>query len=108
MSPRAVVSSHRGIISENLDAEFDRFEKTIDERDQKILALLESKKTVDQLVECSPIYGGFPYARSLLRFWEAQMIKKHLEELETIGKIRRLGNSYVKSQETCRRYLSPD
>ena len=99
LSPRIVVSSHRGIISENLDAEFDRFQRTIDERDQKILALLESKKTVDQLVKCSPIYGGFPRATSLLRFWEAQMIKKHLEELETLGKVKRLGNSYIRITE---------
>jgi len=99
LSPKVVVSSHRGIISENIDAEFDRFQRTIDERDKKILALLESKKTVDQLVESAPIYGGFPRAKSLLQFWETQMIKKHLEELETIGKVRRFGNSYVKITE---------
>jgi len=47
----------------------------------------------------APIYGGFLRAKSLLPFWEAQMIKKHLEELETVGKVRRLGNSYFKITE---------
>jgi glyoxylase-like metal-dependent hydrolase (beta-lactamase superfamily II) len=97
MLPRVVVSAHRGIISENMDAEFDRFQTRLDERDEKILSLLESKKTMAQLVECSPIYGGFPYAESLLRYWEDQMIKKHLKQLEIIGKVKKLGNSYVKT-----------
>lgn len=99
LSPRVVVSSHRGIIAENIDAEFDKFQRRIDERDEKILSLLESKKTIDQLVECAPIYGGFPYAELLLRFWEGQMIGKHLERLEIDGKVRRLGNFYTNISE---------
>ena len=99
LSPKVVVSSHRGIITENIDAEFDQFYKIIDERNEKILSLLESEKTFDQLVECAPIYGGFPYAKSLLRYWEGQMIKKHLEQLEIDGKVKRLKNlRFVKIQ----------
>ena len=97
LSPKVVVSSHRGIITKNIDAEFDKFYKRIDERDEKILFLLESEKTMDQLLGCAPIYGKFPYAGSLLCYWEGQMIKKHLEQLETDGKVKRHGNSYVKS-----------
>jgi len=99
LSPRVVVSSHRGIIAENIDAEFDKFQRRIDERDEKILSLLESKKTIDQLVECAPIYGGFPYAELLLHFWEGQMIGKHLERLEIDGKVKRLGNFYINVSE---------
>jgi ribonuclease/clavin/mitogillin len=93
LSPRVVVSSHRGIITENVSAEFDRFYKIIDERDQKILSLLESEKTIDQLVECAPIYGNFPYAGSLLRYWEGQMIKKHLEQLEIDGRVKKVSGA---------------
>jgi glyoxylase-like metal-dependent hydrolase (beta-lactamase superfamily II) len=97
LSPKAVVSSHRGVITKNIDAEFDQFYTIIDERDGKILSLLESEKTVDQLVECAPIYGEFPYAESLLRYWEGQMVKKHLEQLEIDGKVKRLKDlSFVK------------
>jgi glyoxylase-like metal-dependent hydrolase (beta-lactamase superfamily II) len=97
--PKVVVSSHRGIIAENIDAEFDKFQRRIDERDGKILSLLESEKTIDQLVKCAPIYGGFPYAESLLHYWEDQMIRKHVERLEIDGKIKRLGNFYVKASK---------
>jgi glyoxylase-like metal-dependent hydrolase (beta-lactamase superfamily II) len=96
LSPKVVVSSHRGIITENIDAEFDEFQRSVDERDGKILSLLENKKTIDQLVECAPIYGGFPYAQSLLHHWEGQMIRKHLERLEIGGKVKRLGNFFIK------------
>ncbi|MDH5375586.1 MAG: MBL fold metallo-hydrolase [Candidatus Bathyarchaeota archaeon] len=97
LSPRVAVSSHREIITENVGAEFDRFYKIIDERDEKILSLLESEKTINQLVECAPIYGNFPYAGSLLRYWEGQMIKKHLEQLEIDGRVKKVaGVPYYK------------
>jgi ribonuclease/clavin/mitogillin len=88
LSPRVVVSSHRGVITENIGAEFDRFSKIMDERDEKILSLLEGENSIDQLVERAPIYGSFPYAGSLLRYWEGQMIRKHLEQLEIQGKVK--------------------
>lgn len=97
LSPKIVVSSHRGIIIENIGAEFDKFYKIIDERDEKILSLLENEKTIDQLVECAPIYGNFPYAEPLLRYWEHQMIRKHLEQLEIHGRVKRIsGAPYYK------------
>lgn len=93
LSPEIVVSSHRGIISQNVDAEFDRFSRILLKRDEKILSLLESEKTLDQLADHSPIYGSFPYAKDLLRYWEKEMIKKHLEQLESEGRVEMLPNS---------------
>ena len=95
--PKIVVSSHRGIITENIDSEFERFCKILDERDEKILSLLQKGKTINQLVEYAPIYGRFSYAEPILRYWESEMIKKHLKELESAGKIERHGNAYVRT-----------
>ena len=92
MHPRIVVSSHRGIITKNINSVFDRFYRRISERNEKLLSLLESEKTIDQLVDYAPIYGSFPYANRLLRYWEGQMIKKHLQKLEINGKVIRHGN----------------
>ncbi len=86
LSPRTVVSSHRGIVTNNVDEEFDRFCKIIDERDRRLLSLFRNGNTLDQLVELAPIYGKFPYAKPLLRYWESQMIKKHLKQLGLNGK----------------------
>mgnify|MGYP002153768709 CR=1 FL=1 len=99
LSPKIVVSSHRGIITENIDAEFDKFQGRIDERNEKILSLLESEKTINQLVDCAPIYGRFPYAKPLLHYWEGQMINKHLELLEIDDKVKRHGNFYTRSSK---------
>jgi glyoxylase-like metal-dependent hydrolase (beta-lactamase superfamily II) len=97
LSPKMAVSSHRGIVTGDISAEFDRFCHRIDARGKKILSLLDTGKTIEQLVELAPIYGSFPYMEPLLRFWEAQMISKHLKQLETDGRVKRHGNSYIKS-----------
>ncbi len=77
-SPAIVVSSHRGVINQNIRAEFERFRGIIDDRDSRILSLMKSAKTLDQIVESAPIYGKFPYSKTLLQYWEKEMIKKHL------------------------------
>jgi len=95
LKPRIVVSGHKGIVRENIEGEFNKFLGRIDERETRILKLLEEGKTIDQLVEEAPIYGSFPYAEPLLRYWEKVMIEKHLEELMRRGIVRKVGLKYV-------------
>ena len=97
LSPKIVVSSHKGIITEDIDARFDAFYKQLDKRNERILSLLGREKTIEQLVDQAPIYGKFPYVEQLLRYWEASMITKHLEELERDGRVQRCGDSYIRS-----------
>ncbi len=97
LSPKIVVSSHRGIIAENIEAEFSEFCEILNERSRKIFSLLGNGKTIDQFVECAPVYGKFSYAESILRYWESQMIKKHLKELENSGQIQKHGKAYFRS-----------
>ena len=91
-----VISSHRGIIVKNIDSEFDDYLKRIDARDEAILSLLESEKTLSQIVHYAPIYGKFPYAKPLLHYWEGQMVRKHLHQLVIEGKVKRnrIGTTY--------------
>lgn len=96
LSPDVIVSAHRGIIIEDIDIEFDRYCERIDRRDDKLLSLLADEKTVAQLVECAPIYGSYPYAEPLLRYWEGQMIEKHLEKLEAEGRLEMRGEYYIR------------
>ncbi len=95
LSPKIVVSSHKGIITEDIGARFDAFYNKLDERNERILTLLGGGKTIEQLVDLAPIYGKFPYVESLLRYWEASMISKHLKELEKNGRVQRSGERYV-------------
>jgi glyoxylase-like metal-dependent hydrolase (beta-lactamase superfamily II) len=81
-----LVSSHKGIITENIHEQLGKFSQKFKERTTKIKNLLDSGvMMLDDLVEKKPIYGEFPYAEPLLRYWEAQMIKKHLTEIEQNG-----------------------
>jgi len=84
LAPRIVLSAHRPPLTEDKDdiqGALDRFAAVIDERNERILALLERERTLSQLVEAAPIYGRFPYAPELMRYWEEVMLRKHLEEL---------------------------
>lgn len=96
LSLETVVSSHRGIINERIDAEFTKYQSIIDERNAHILSLLKAEKTLGQLVDMAPIYGAFPYAPKLLRYWEEKMIEKHLNELEIHQKIRKTPTGYTR------------
>lgn len=96
LAPRIVVSAHRGILTQHIAAEFDAFDRRIDERSEKILTLLTTGRTIPQLVEQAPIYGRFPYAEPLLRYWEGQMIEKHLQELLVSGRVDRRGRLWTR------------
>jgi len=89
-----VVSSHRGIITKNIKAEWQNYSQQLDERSQRILELLATPKTIDELVEAKPIYRKFPYQEVLLRYWEKIMIRFHLEELKAAGKVEQQGEVY--------------
>jgi hypothetical protein len=41
------------------------------------------------MVDVAPIYGSYPYAEPLLRYWEGQMIEKHLADLVEMGAVSR-------------------
>ena len=64
-----------------------KFIEKFDERERKILELLEEPKTIDELVEATPIYGKKPYAKDML---------EHIDKLLREGKIKKEGNFYIK------------
>ncbi|MDO8056798.1 MAG: hypothetical protein Q6361_08050, partial [Candidatus Hermodarchaeota archaeon] len=84
---------------DNLQAEWDAYVQIIDERNQRILTLLESPQTLDQLVQAAPIYQKFPYQERLLRYWERMMIHQHLLELEAVGKVVSQGSTFEQSKK---------
>ncbi len=83
---KILVSSHRTIVTENIYEQLERFYRKFEERTEKIRALLQKGiLSIDQLIEKKPIYGSFPYAEPLLRFWEGEMIRKHITEIQRQG-----------------------
>ncbi|WXG46965.1 MAG: MBL fold metallo-hydrolase [Candidatus Atabeyarchaeum deiterrae] len=85
---RILVSSHAEPVRTNIRAQLDEFSAKFNEREEKIISLARGDgKTISQLVDASPIYGKYPYAEPLLRYWEENMIRKHLEDLVHQGRV---------------------
>jgi hypothetical protein len=55
------------------------FATVVESRDRCILERLDRPRTIVELIEASPIYGGRAYAPGVLDYWEGQMIRKRLE-----------------------------
>lgn len=91
LEPRVVVTSHGGIFRRDIQAHFDRYLRVLDARHGAILELVRTGcDTLEKLVQVSPIYRGHKAHPVLTRYWEGQMIQKHLELLEREGRVRRL------------------
>lgn len=89
LEPRVVVSSHMGIIKEEIQARLERFLSIIDGRHGAIYELVRVRpRTLPELVFLMPIYHCRPCTPELLAYWEGQMIKKHLDLLLEEGRIR--------------------
>jgi glyoxylase-like metal-dependent hydrolase (beta-lactamase superfamily II) len=81
LNPQIVVSSHKGVYLDDLDQHFQSYLDHFARRDAQILAALEEPVTLDALVDQALIYGRFPRAAAMLRYFEREMITKHLRRL---------------------------
>lgn len=96
LRPRIVVSSHRGIFTEDIDVYFETFLGIFGKREERLLAYLAvQSRTFDEIVDAAIIYRRYPRDPIVLRYFEAQMIGKHLARLEARGRVRKMGNRYV-------------
>jgi len=77
----AVVSSHKGVLRDQIQQRFDRYLEHFSSRDRRILDFLETPRSIDDFVEAALIYGRYPYRPGILRYWEAEMIASHLRRL---------------------------
>jgi hypothetical protein len=90
LEPRMIVSSHAGIIRDNIQQRLSRYEDVIDARSGAILELIRKQpRTLAEMVAHSPIYNGHRHAPPLQRYWEGQMIQKHLDLLQADDRVRR-------------------
>ncbi len=89
LEPRLVVSSHEGLIRDNIQERFMRYLDIFDSRHGALLELARSKpRTIEELVNVSPIYHGWRHTPPLERYWESQMIAKHMDLLMAEGRVR--------------------
>lgn len=90
LDPKVVVSSHREILTEGIHEEINRFEAVLRKREHQLMSLLEDRATFAEILATAPFYGSRPYQPELLAYWEGQMIRKHLDEMNESHNIPRL------------------
>jgi glyoxylase-like metal-dependent hydrolase (beta-lactamase superfamily II) len=89
LEPRMLLSSHKGVVVDDITGRLTAFAAVVEDRDRCILEMLDRPRTIGELTAASPIYGGRAYAPGVLDYWEGQMIGKHLERLERQGRVAR-------------------
>jgi len=97
LDPKILVSSHKGVIKEDIQGQLDEYGAVIEKRDKKIMELLSEPRTLQYLEDASPIHGGFPYAEEMLRYFERNMVRKHLERLHGRGLVVQAGDRWERA-----------
>ncbi len=95
LEPRLVVTSHEGVIRTDIQERFQRYLEVVTMRQGAIAELVRTERSMDELVDLSPIYGGHTYAPALSRYWEGQMIEKHLDLLILENRVQRTRRGWV-------------
>jgi glyoxylase-like metal-dependent hydrolase (beta-lactamase superfamily II) len=85
LQPKVIVSSHKGIMKDDIPGRLRRYADVIRQRDELLLSLLGAPVTVERLVDANPFFEGRPEPAPLFRFWEGNMIRKHLGRLVRRG-----------------------
>jgi endoribonuclease LACTB2 len=94
LNPTLAASSHEEPLKEGFRGRLNTYTEHILTRDKRILELVKRGSDLAAMVEASPIYGGSPFIPELIRYWEEQMIRKHLARLEQTGLIAAEGKQW--------------
>ena len=87
----SAVSSHKGVVS-GFHERLDAYAAVVAAREARILAFLSAPRRLADFVEAALIYGRYAYRAELLRYWEGEMVAKHLARLAGEGRARREGD----------------
>jgi glyoxylase-like metal-dependent hydrolase (beta-lactamase superfamily II) len=93
---RWVVAHNAGLYEQNPGPLWEAYERTIDEREQKLLTFLDRPKTLEEICSGWIVYGKPREPKEFFEFNEKVMIGKHLEYLLRRHEIILDGNTYEK------------
>ncbi|MGI6453571.1 MAG: MBL fold metallo-hydrolase [Syntrophomonadaceae bacterium] len=89
INPDFLISSHKGIIADNIQERLQKYLDIIFQREEKILRALETPLTLDQLAAKRIFYGDRFQGNELYGLMEKIAITKHLEKLMRLGEIEK-------------------
>ena len=92
-----VISSHLGVIRDDIYERFDQFLSVFKDRDEKVLEFLSSPRSMEDFMEKALIYQKYPFATTILRFFEAEMVSKHLKRLMSKGLVTKKDGRFFRA-----------
>jgi len=87
LNPKMLVTSHAGIVTDNITKRLKEYAEKIDVRDEQILQNLHVPKTILELLDMKLIFHRYPEPQKVYRFFEKIMLDKHLQRLKKQGKV---------------------
>jgi len=99
LNPRVLVTSHTGIITDQIQERLAAFEAVFEERNRLLLNSLQVEKSLDELVEENLIYKKFIKPEKLIRYFERLMLEKHLDYLISGQKVILTENNCYQANE---------
>jgi len=93
-SPNLLVTSHKGIIIDDIQERLRQFRQKIVHRTEILLAYLQKERSFEEMVRQALIHGHFGEPLDYYLVAERVMLQKHLSLLLEQGKIVRRGDLY--------------
>ncbi|SHI09240.1 MBL fold metallo-hydrolase [Desulfosporosinus lacus] len=87
LNPKVMLTSHSGMVTDNIQERLREYAEKLDQRDEKILQNLRVPLSKQELMEMKIIYKRYPEPQSLYQYFEEVMVEKHLRRLIRLGKI---------------------
>lgn len=81
LDPQIIVSSHKGIITDDIPGRLHRYKQVIYHKENEIIKALQSPQTVEQLSDRQIIYGENNMLTPLLKWFEKMSVVQHLQRL---------------------------
>ena len=82
IAPGCIITSHAGLIRENIRERLFSYLAVIQKRDDVIVKLLKEPHTLEQIVNKKPIFKKYPSADGFYQRIEREMVSKHLKRLQ--------------------------
>lgn len=96
LAPRIIISSHKGVIKDNINLRLDRYLQIIYQHEKDLLTVLKRPQSLDQLADHHLIYGKMHEPYNIYRFGEKVSLMVHLRRLQRMGEVKLEGGIYYR------------
>lgn len=96
IKPRTLISSHKGLIDQDIDRRLVAYRDIILHKEEQVLAALQEPRTFEQLVTRQIFYGQRLKLDGLYLWFEKLAIYQHLLRLEALGLVTHSDDTYYR------------